>query len=117
MSIKITDERINCFACEPECPNHAIYERGVEWRFSDGTSIKGMFTSKSVLTVNADALQVPKSHEVYYIVSDKYTEYVGFLGEPQCAAFCNVDCFVDDENLRESKEELMTKKDTLHLVI
>ncbi|MEJ7676913.1 MAG: 4Fe-4S binding protein [Segetibacter sp.] len=26
MAIKITDECINCGACEPECPNNAIYE-------------------------------------------------------------------------------------------
>ena len=25
MAIKITDECINCGACEPECPNNAIY--------------------------------------------------------------------------------------------
>ena len=31
MAIKITDECINCGACEPECPNNAIYEGGVEW--------------------------------------------------------------------------------------
>jgi ferredoxin len=26
VSIKITNECINCGACAPECPNHAIYE-------------------------------------------------------------------------------------------
>ena len=26
MAIKITDDCINCGACEPECPNNAIYE-------------------------------------------------------------------------------------------
>ncbi len=26
MSLTITDECINCGACEPECPNDAIYE-------------------------------------------------------------------------------------------
>ena len=26
MSLTITDECINCGACEPECPNEAIYE-------------------------------------------------------------------------------------------
>ncbi len=41
MAIKITDECINCGACEPECPNNAIYEGGVEWAFADGTTVKG----------------------------------------------------------------------------
>ena len=40
MAIKITDECINCGACEPECPNTAIYEGGAEWKFSEGTSLK-----------------------------------------------------------------------------
>ncbi len=44
MAIKITEECINCGACEPECPNNAIYEGGVEWAVSDGTSVKGSFT-------------------------------------------------------------------------
>ncbi len=26
MSLKITDECINCDVCEPECPNNAIYQ-------------------------------------------------------------------------------------------
>ena len=37
MAIKISDEFINCGACEPECPNNAIYESGVAWKYSDGT--------------------------------------------------------------------------------
>ena len=44
MAIKITDECINCGACEPECPNNAIYEGGNEWRLADGTSLKGGVT-------------------------------------------------------------------------
>ena len=37
MAIMITDECINCGACEPECPNNAIYEGGATWKFADGT--------------------------------------------------------------------------------
>jgi len=117
MAIIITEECINCGACEPECPNNAIYEGGAEWRFSDGTSIKGMFTGKSGLTTDADVLEEPVSMDLYYIVADKCTECVGFHDEPQCASVCPVDCCVDDENWRESKEELLAKKDTLHLII
>lgn len=39
MAIIITEECINCGACEPECPNTAIYEGGAEWAYSDGTSL------------------------------------------------------------------------------
>ena len=114
MAIKITGECINCVACEPECPNIAIYEGGNEWSFADGTSIKGTFTGKSGITVDAETPVAPVSMDLYYIVSDKCTECVGFHDEPQCAAVCPVDCCVDDENWRESKEELLEKKSTLH---
>ncbi|MFM7767593.1 MAG: 4Fe-4S binding protein, partial [Bacteroidota bacterium] len=85
MAIKITEECINCGACEPECPNNAIYEGGAEWRFSDGTSISGMFKKMDGSEVDAGAAQAPKAMDVYYIVSDKCTECVGFHDEPQCA--------------------------------
>ena len=41
MAIMITDECINCGACEPECPNNAIYEGGATWKFADGTGFSG----------------------------------------------------------------------------
>ncbi|MFZ9451713.1 MAG: 4Fe-4S binding protein, partial [Bacteroidia bacterium] len=47
MAIKITDDCINCGACEPECPNNAIYEGGSEWRFADGTGVKGPYKGLS----------------------------------------------------------------------
>ncbi|MFN9960772.1 MAG: 4Fe-4S binding protein, partial [bacterium] len=53
MAIKITDECINCGACEPECPNNAIYEGGVEWAIADGTTVKGAFTLMDGTVVNA----------------------------------------------------------------
>ena len=41
MAIIITDECINCGACEPECPNTAIYEGADDWRYKDGTDLTG----------------------------------------------------------------------------
>ena len=114
MAIQITEECINCGACEPECPNNAIYEGGAEWRFSDGTTIKGLFTKLDGTSVDANTPQTPKSMDLYYIVSDKCTECVGFHDEPQCAAVCPVDCCVDDPDFRESKEVLTAKKESMH---
>jgi ferredoxin len=74
-----------------------------------------MFTSKSGMSTDAGTAQNPNSMDVYYIVTDKCTECVGFHDEPQCAAVCPVDCCVDDEDNRESKEELLAKKASLHL--
>ncbi|MBI1316796.1 4Fe-4S dicluster domain-containing protein [bacterium] len=115
MAIKITDECINCGACEPECPNNAIYEGAQEWRFSDGTSLKGTVVPPGGGSYDADARQEPKSYEVFYIVTDKCTECAGFHEEPQCAAVCPVDCCVPDEAHVETREQLLAKKDFLHL--
>ena len=114
MAIKITDECINCGACEPECPNGAIYAGGDEWRFSDKTSVTGNFTSKTGINSNADDAHPAISGDFYYIVTDKCTECAGFHDEPQCASVCPVDCCVPDENHLESKEDLLAKKATLH---
>lgn len=115
MAIMITDECINCGACEPECPNNAIYEGGVEWAIDDGTGVTGAYTLKSGSVLEADAKQEPVSDEFYYIVSDKCTECVGFHEEPQCAAVCPVDCCVPDPDNEDTEEELLARKEGLHL--
>lgn len=115
MAIIITDECINCGACEPECPNNAIYEGGEEWRVSDGTGVNGIYKLMNGQEVGADDANEPVSLDFYYIVPDKCTECKGFHEEPQCAAVCPVDCCVPDENVRESEEALLDKKSKLHL--
>jgi len=115
MAIKITDECINCGACEPECPNNAIYEGGVEWAFADGTSLKGAFTKMDGTAVDAEQKFAPISNDYYYIVPDKCTECTGFHEEPQCAAVCPVDCCVPDPDHVETKEQLLAKKEKMHL--
>ena len=115
MAIMITDECINCGACEPECPNNAIYEGGVEWAIADGTTIKGTYTLDSGDSVDAAHKHKPVSDDFYYIVPDKCTECVGFHEEPQCAAVCPVDCCVPDPDHVESQEVLLGRKGRLHL--
>ena len=115
MAIKITEECINCGACEPECPNNAIYEGGVEWAVSDGTTIKGMFTLMDGTQVDAGQRNPPVSMDIYYITPNKCTECQGFHEEPQCAAVCPVDCCVPDETYRETVDELLAKKDRMHI--
>ncbi|MCH2233843.1 MAG: 4Fe-4S dicluster domain-containing protein [Crocinitomicaceae bacterium] len=115
MAIIITDECINCGACEPECPNNAIYEGGAEWRYSDGTSLVGQLNLLDGSQAEADAENEPVDMDVYYIVPNKCTECAGFHEEPQCAAVCPVDCCVPDENVVETEDQLLAKKDFLHL--
>ncbi|TVR89246.1 MAG: 4Fe-4S dicluster domain-containing protein [Saprospirales bacterium] len=115
MAIIITEECINCGACEPECPNNAIYEGGVDWAVSDGTSVNGKFKLEDGKEVDASERQNPIDDEIYYIVPEKCTECVGFHEEPQCAAVCPVDCCVPDPDREESEEVLLKRKDDLHL--
>lgn len=115
MAIIITDECINCGACEPECPNTAIYEPSDEWKYSDGTSLHGDVILLNGNSANAEGSQVAISDEVYYIVPDKCTECKGFHEEPQCAAVCPVDCCIPDENNVENESELLEKQKFMHI--
>ncbi|HYL58913.1 MAG TPA: 4Fe-4S dicluster domain-containing protein, partial [Candidatus Acidoferrales bacterium] len=80
MATVITSECINCGACEPECPNTAIYAGGVAWELNGATS---------------PAI----AQDIYYIVPSKCTECVGFHDHEACAAVCPVDCCVPDPNI------------------
>ncbi len=75
MAIIITDECINCGACEPECPNHAIYEGGAEWKYSDGTGLRGIINPlNQTVEVDADGNNTPVSMDV-----EEITCYSSFL--------------------------------------
>jgi ferredoxin len=115
MAIMITDECINCGACEPECPNNAIYEGGVEWAVADGTSVQGTYVLENGEPTDANEKHRPIAEDYYYITPDKCTECVGFHEEPQCAAVCPVDCCVPDPERRESNDLLLARKERLHL--
>ena len=64
---------------------------------------------------DALAPHAPVAVDVYFITAEKCTECQGFHEEPQCAAVCPVDCCIPDEMYRETVEELLAKKDKLHL--
>ncbi len=95
MATIITSECINCGACEPECPNTAIYQGGVEWELN-GTMHPAIAT------------------EIFYIVPDKCTECVGFFDHEACAAVCPVDCCIPDPNNEESEAVLIARAKQLH---
>jgi ferredoxin len=91
----ITSECINCGACEPECPNTAIYQGGVEWEMNGET-------------------HPAISNDIFYIVPEKCTECVGFFDQEACAAVCPVDCCVPDPNRPESEAALLERAKVLH---
>jgi ferredoxin len=95
MSTMITEECINCGACEPECPNTAIYEGGAQWEY-DGEQHAAI------------------ASDIYYIVPQKCTECVGFFDQEQCAAVCPVDCCVPNPSDPESEDQLIAKAQVIH---
>lgn len=94
MAVRITDECIDCNACEPECPNDAIYDAGVPY-------ILGGEEHPAL------------NDEHTYIVPEKCTECVGFYDEPQCIEACPTEAIEMDPERVESKEDLMKKKEHL----
>ena len=114
MAIIITDECINCGACEAECPNTAIYEGQEKWNYSKGTSLKGDVILPNGDKINSETINNPISDEFFFIVPNKCTECKGFHEEPQCAAVCPVDCCVPDEGNVETEKELLSKQKFMH---
>ncbi len=108
MAIYITSDCINCGACEPECPNTAIYESGVVWSLGNETYTD----STSPGHFHRDFW----SPDYYYIVPDKCTECKTFHDEPQCAAVCPVDCCLPDPENVESEEKLIAKVEYLNKI-
>src|SRR4029453_2762140 len=96
MATMITSECINCGACEPEGPNTAIYQGGVEWQGLDG----GMHPALS--------------NDIFYIVPEKCTECVGFYDHEACQAVCPVECCVPNPDIPEAESVLLARARTIH---
>ena len=95
MATMITDDCINCGACEPECPNTAIYQGGVEWEMNGATS-------------------AALDDDIFYIVPEKCTECVGFFDQEACAAVCPVDCCIPNPDIVETEDVLLGRAKQLH---
>lgn len=115
MAVLITDTCINCAACEPECPNQAIYEPGADWALADGTNLSGNVTLLDGREVDAEERQEALSDDFYFIVPEKCTECKGFHDEEQCIAFCPVpECIIPDPEHPDTEEELIARQEFLH---
>lgn len=95
MATVITKECINCGACEPECPNVAIYAGGIEYEAGSDK-------------------HAALSDEFFYIVPSKCTECVGFHDHEACAAVCPVDCCIPDPAIVEDEALLLERARVLH---
>ena len=98
MAYLITDDCIDCNACEIECPNNAIYAGGDRYE------------------INGE--EHPALHDTHtYIAYDKCTECVGYYEEAQCVACCPSDSIIKDPDRNESQEELLVKKEKLGTIL
>jgi ferredoxin len=75
MALKITEECISCGACQPECPNEAIFAGGEDYELN-GKTIAAL------------------AQDTYYIAPEKCTECAGVHDEPMCASVCPTDSCV-----------------------
>lgn len=115
MALTITDQCINCGACEPECPNQAIYPAGEEWSMEEGTDLSGTVTLLDGTEIDAGEMREPLSEDFYFIVADKCTECKGIHDEEQCISFCPVpDCLIVHPDHEESEDVLTERYNFLH---
>ncbi|HEY7751355.1 MAG TPA: 4Fe-4S dicluster domain-containing protein [Ignavibacteriaceae bacterium] len=98
MAYLITDDCIDCNACEIECPNNAIYPPGEEWELNGSKN---------------EALN--STHT--YIAYERCTECVGYYDEPQCVAACPSEAIIKDPDRVETNEELLAKKERLGVIL
>ena len=84
MATYITDDCINCGACESVCPNQAI---------TDGSDV---------------------GSDIYYIHPDLCNECVGFYSEEACQLVCPVECCIPDPKNVEDEHTLIERALKLH---
>lgn len=113
MAILISEDCIVCAACEPECPNQAIYETGASWTWGEGTQLAKIKNEAGEIQ-SADVKMPPLSDEIYFIVPGKCTECLGFHEEPQCALVCPTEACVPDPDYVETEADLWAKKAWLY---
>jgi ferredoxin len=95
MALLINEECINCGACQPECPNEAIYVGGEDYEYN-GQTLSAL------------------SQDYYYVVPEKCTECVGFHDSEQCVAVCPTEACVKDSGRVETRDQLLAKVRALH---
>jgi ferredoxin len=98
MAYLITDDCIDCNACEIECPNNAIYAPGNLWELHSN--------------------EYPALNDTHtYIAYEKCTECVGYYDEPQCVSVCPSEAVVKDPDHVETHEELLAKKEKIGTIL
>ncbi len=91
MSVRITDDCINCSACETECPVHAIMPK-LNFAGKRPKYLNNLFMAKYY-----------QSFDHYYINPSKCNECRNVYPEPRCNTVCPVSCCISSEESSEAE--------------
>lgn len=91
MSLIITDDCINCSACETECPVRAIFPK------SEDNDTSGLFINNNYI----NNCFISESH--YYINAGKCNECAGYYSLPRCNMVCPVSCCLTEDDFFEEE--------------
>jgi len=86
MSVMITDDCINCGACEIECAANAIFPKSKQ------------SAEKSIFINNKFFAEAYVSYEHFYVSPNKCNMCAGYYNEPRCNSVCPVSCCVTEED-------------------
>ncbi len=81
MALKITDDCINCGACEIECPSNAVYPKTINPAVKEPSYINNNLYSKEFV-----------SSKHYYINPYQCNDCKSIFSSPRCDAVCPVAC-------------------------
>lgn len=94
MAVFITNDCINCSACEAECPMNAVLPKLIS-------------PDKNSVFINNKFLAKPyQSFDHYYVNPNKCNNCNGFYSAPRCNEVCPVSCCIlieSDDFLNECK--------------
>lgn len=79
VSLLITDDCINCKACDTVCPSDAVYSGGKEYE------------------LNNKKYKAPV-YDHYYIVPEKCNRCEGAYEKPECISVCPMDAIKETNN-------------------
>ncbi|MFI5211621.1 MAG: 4Fe-4S dicluster domain-containing protein [Ignavibacteria bacterium] len=104
ISMFITDDCINCSACEAECPKNAVYPK---MKLQDESGLNRLF-------INNLYLQNGFISEKHYFINPHVCNGCeGVYLEPRCNAVCPVSCCISDEEFSGSGEHSIKIKTDL----
>lgn len=103
MPVIITDDCINCSACEAECPVNAIFPAAKCKNRKDTMFINNKFLKNGFI-----------SYEHYFVNLNKCNDCSGFFLKPRCNDVCPVSCCLKEDEFEDSGNGVIkVKKDPL----